>query len=82
MWDLFLMRGCSVLFRVALTLFQMMQPGILEATDYGEIFAIVDKFGQSVGVDSLMANLSEGISKQAIHQMRDSFRPQTYQVLQ
>lgn len=44
-WDLFLIKGVSVLFRVALTLFELMQDDILAADDYGDIYMIVDKFG-------------------------------------
>jgi hypothetical protein len=44
-WDLFFIKGASVLFRVAITLFQLMQDEILKAHDYCDIYMIVDKFG-------------------------------------
>jgi hypothetical protein len=44
-WDLFFIKGIQVIFRVALTLFQMMEEQILEAEDPGTIYMIVDKFG-------------------------------------
>lgn len=50
-WDLFMIRGVSVLFRVAITLFQLMADDILACNDYGDIYMIVDKFGMSVTRD-------------------------------
>lgn len=60
-WDLFLIKGVSVLFRVALTLFQFMEREILKANDYGDIYMIVEKFGQKVDRDMLLTNLYVGI---------------------
>ena len=60
-WDLFFIKGIQVLFRVALTLFQMMEEQILEAEDPGTIYMIVDKFGQSVDREAFLKNISSGI---------------------
>ena len=47
-WDLFFLKGSQVIFRIALTLFSMMEKEILQAEDMGSIFMIVDKFGNKV----------------------------------
>lgn len=44
-WDFFFIEGASVMFRVAITIFALMQDEILQANDYGDIYMIMDKFG-------------------------------------
>lgn len=53
-WDLFFIKGIQVIFRVALTLFELMQADILEADDPGTIYMIVDKFGYKVDRKTLL----------------------------
>ena len=43
-WDLIMIRGVSVVFRVALTLFQLMQQDILAKNDQGEIFMVIEEY--------------------------------------
>jgi hypothetical protein len=43
-WDLFMIKGMSVVFRVALTLFKTMEEQILKAQDTGDIFMIVSEY--------------------------------------
>lgn len=69
-WDLFLIKGVSVLFRVGLTLFDLMQQEILSTSDYGEIYMIIDKFGVKVSRDTLLKNLFVGIKNREIFELR------------
>jgi len=69
-WDLFLIKGVSVLFRVGLTLFDLMQQEILSTSDYGEIYMIIDKFGLKVSRDTLLKNLFVGIKNREIFELR------------
>ncbi len=47
-WDLFFIKGTSVLFRVAMTLFQLMEKDILACQDLCEVFQIVNTFSLTV----------------------------------
>lgn len=73
-WDLFLIKGISVLFSVALTLFQLMQDEILKANDYCDIYSIVDKFGQNVDREMLLKNLYVSIKNKEIKELRNLHR--------
>lgn len=61
-WDLFLIKGATVLFRVAITIFQLMEKEILQQNDFAEIYMIVEKFGQKIDQHTLLSNLYPGIS--------------------
>lgn len=65
-WDLFFIKGVQVIFRVALTLFDLMQNEILQADDPGTIYMIVDKFGYQVDRNRLLQNIVGGISNDKI----------------
>lgn len=69
-WDLFMIKGSSVLFRVGLTLFQLMSDDILAASDYGDIFIIVEQYGHKVGRDTLLKHLFVGIKNKEIEYQR------------
>lgn len=77
-WDLFMIKGSSVLFRVGITLFQLMSDDIMGANDYGDIFMIVEKYGQKVDRDTLLKALFVGIKNKEIDFYRTQFRPQIY----
>jgi hypothetical protein len=80
-WDLFLIKGSSVLFRVAITLFQLMQDDILAANDYGDIYMIIDKFGQTVNKEALLSKLHIGIKNKEIELLRAQHRVEIYETL-
>jgi hypothetical protein len=47
-WDLFLIKGTAVLFRVALTLFRLMEKDIMQCQDLCEVFQTVNTFSLTV----------------------------------
>lgn len=65
-WDLFMIKGSALLFRVALTLFHLMTPDILATTDYSEVYMIIDGFGHKVTRDQLLSSLLKGITNREI----------------
>lgn len=69
------------MFRVALTLFQLMENEILEADDPGTIYMIVDKFGYKVDRKTLLENIFSGITNAEIKQLRESNRITVFNVL-
>ena len=80
-WDLFFIKGVSVLFRVAITLFQLMENDILKCQDYGDIFMTVDKFGLKVSRDQLLKNLLVGIRNKEIDTLRTHNRIEVFDML-
>ena len=80
-WDLFMIKGISVLFRVAITLFQIMENEILACHDYGEIFMTVDKYGLKVTREQLLKNLYSGIRNKEIEEYRAQFRIEVFDML-
>jgi low affinity Fe/Cu permease len=80
-WDLFFIKGVSVLFRVAITLFQLMENDILKCQDYGDIFMTVDKFGLKVSRDQLLKNLFVGIRNKEIDTLRTHNRIEVFDML-
>jgi hypothetical protein len=80
-WDLFFIKGVSVLFRVAITLFQLMENDILKCQDYGDIFMTVDKFGLKVSRDQLLKNLFMGIRNKEIDTLRTHNRIEVFDML-
>jgi len=73
-WDLFFLKGSQVVFRVALTLFSLMESEILKAEDMGSIFMIVDSFGNKVDRTLLLKSLVSGISNFDIKGLRSYYR--------
>jgi len=80
-WDLFFIKGIQVIFRVALTLFELMQADILEADDPGTIYMIVDKFGYKVDRKTLLQHIVGGISNAEIKLLRESNRVIVFETL-
>jgi hypothetical protein len=80
-WDLFFLKGSQVIFRVALTLFSMMEKEILQAEDMGSIFMIVDKFGNKVDRSLLLKNLVSGITNFDIKGLRSYYRTTIFETL-
>lgn len=80
-WDLFFLKGSQVIFRVALTLFSMMEKEILQAEDMGSIFMIVDKFGNKVDRFLLLKNLVSGITNFDIKGLRSYYRTIIFETL-
>ena len=80
-WDLFMIKGVSVLFRVAITLFTLMEQDILKCDDYGEIFMTVDKYGLKVTREQLLKNLYVGVKNKEIEQYRSQFRIDVFNLL-
>ena len=73
-WDLFMIKGISVVFRVAITLFQLMQDKILAAKNDGDIMIIVTEYQRKINRDTLLDRLFVGIKNQDIFKHRDMFK--------
>jgi hypothetical protein len=43
-WDLFFVKGSIVIFRVALTILELMQVDILRATTFNEVVTVISTF--------------------------------------
>jgi len=69
-WDLFLVKGCCVLFSVAFTLFKMMMQELMQKSDYCEIYAFVQNYGSTVTKQSLLQNLVICISNEEVNEAR------------
>ena len=69
-WDLFMIKGSSVIFRVALTLFDLMAPEILATKDYAEVYLVVDGFGHKVTRDQLLSRMLRGLNNKEIQFQR------------
>ena len=81
-WDLLMIKGASVLFRVAITLFQMMQADIIKCTDSCEIYMIMDQFSKSVTREQLLKNLYVGVRSKEIDELRLSCREEMFELLE
>ena len=53
-WDLFFIKGSSLLFSVGLTLFQLMQSDILRCQDDGDVFMFMKDVGKAVSLSQLL----------------------------
>ncbi len=80
-WDLFFLKGSQVIFRVALTLFSMMEKEILQAEDMGSIFMIVDRFGYKVDRSLLLKSFVSGITNFDIKGLRSYYRSTIFETL-
>jgi small G protein signaling modulator 3 len=65
-WDLFMIKGMSVVFRVALTLFKTMEEQILKAKDTGDIFMIVSEYQTKITCEILLEKFFNGINNRDI----------------
>jgi small G protein signaling modulator 3 len=73
-WDLFMIKGVNVLFRVAITLFQLMQEDILKCQDMCEIKMSIEEFAQKVNRDTLLKQLFVGIKTKEIEKLRANYK--------
>lgn len=80
-WDLFMIKGVNVLFRVAITLFQLMQEDILKCQDMCEIKMSIEEFAQKVNRDTLLKQLFVGIKNKEIEKHRASHKAEIMETL-
>jgi len=74
-WDLFFIKGVSVLFRVAITVLELMQDEILSTDRFDVIYKIIDSFGkEKVDKKTLLKNFAQTISNKEIETERRRFR--------
>jgi hypothetical protein len=57
-WDLFFVKGSVVIFRVALTILQMMQDEIIADDSYDNVMIVISSFASKVTRKDLLKNLS------------------------
>jgi hypothetical protein len=65
-WDLFMIKGSVVIFRVALTILKLMQNAIMDKLTYDNIITVLTTFGKQISCKSLMKNLVAGASNTQI----------------
>ena len=80
-WDLFFIKGVSVLFRVGITLFQIMEEEILNCNDYADIFMALDKYGLKVSREQLLKTLYQDVKKKDIDLLRLKYRKEVFDLL-
>jgi len=47
-WDLFFIKGSTVIFRVALTILQLMQEDIMDCENYGDFYLVMNEFPKTI----------------------------------
>ena len=52
-----MVKGCFGVLRVALTLFSLMEAQILQASDFTEIYVVIETFVKSVTTETLFKNM-------------------------
>lgn len=65
-WDLFMIKGSVVIFRVALTILKLMQNAIMAELTYDNVIKVLTTFGMQISCKSLMKNLVAGASNTQI----------------
>jgi hypothetical protein len=66
-WDLFMVKGSVVIFRVALTILQMMQSAILVNPSYDNVMMVLSSFcKEKVTCKALMKHLTIGLTSNEI----------------
>lgn len=81
-WDLFMIKGVNVLFRVALTLFKLMQDDILKCQDMCEIKMTIENFAQNVSRDNLLKQMFVGLRNKEIEKLRHQHKAEIIVTLQ
>lgn len=82
-WDLFFIKGSQVLFRVALTVLELMQDEILKADDFKQIYDIIDQFGkEKVDKHTLLSHLAGKVTNRDIDELRQYYRPKVVESVQ
>lgn len=74
-WDLFMVKGSVVIFRVALTILKMMQSAILMNPSYDNVMWVLSLFcKQKVSCKALMKHLTNGLTNTEIRKLRITYR--------
>lgn len=60
-WDLFFIKGSTVIFRVALTMLELMQDEIMNCDNYGDFYMVMNDFPKTIDRETLLKNLVSGI---------------------
>lgn len=56
-WDLFFIKGSTVIFRVALTILELMQEEIMNCDNYGDFYMVMNDFPKTIDRETLLTNL-------------------------
>lgn len=56
-WDLFFIKGSTVIFRVALTILELMQEEIMNCDNYGDFYMVMNNFPKTIDRKTLLTNL-------------------------
>ena len=60
-WDLFFIKGSTVIFRVALTMLELMQDEIMNCDNYGDFYMVMNDFPKTIDRETLLKNFVSGI---------------------
>lgn len=81
-WDLFMVKGSVVLFRVALTILYMMQELMMQDDSLENVMLVLQTFCPTVTSRVLLKNLSRDVDGDEINQLRMIYREQVISGLQ
>ena len=79
-WNLFLLRGISIIFRVALTILKTLEEDIFELERFDEILIMIQNYSETEFTpELLLKNLVPDIPEEEIRELRDNNRVQIVQ---
>jgi hypothetical protein len=73
-WDLFFVKGSYVVFRVALTVMELMQKEVLKLDRFDDILMLLTTFCQTISRKVLADNLATGLESTNIAMLRHQYR--------
>lgn len=73
-WDLFFVKGSYVVFRVALTVMELMQKEVLKLDKFDDILMLLTTFCQRISRKVLVDNLATGLESTNIALLRHQYR--------
>lgn len=70
-WDLFFLKGITVIFRFSLTILSLMEPELLKADKFEEVYNIIENFPmEKLDIKTMLVNLASDISKAEVERLR------------
>ena len=80
-WDLFFIKGSTVIFSVTITILELMQDEILNCQEFGDFFIVMDTYPKTISRSALLKCLVSGITNREIKDLRAMFREETMQLV-
>lgn len=73
-WDLFFIKGCQVIFKVALTIMEWMQEDILKCDNFGDVYLLLNSRPLDLDRRELLIRLNQNITNDTIRTLRKKFK--------